>query len=945
MATLVVTFDFLNDAQSFTGTAGANSTLAWTGSFGNPAGDLQSQITGKNHTNSNHWDRTLTFETMGVPPKSVITGITSASMQSRCTTFTTGASSTSGTAVLVDGTTTVTLSSARTFSATDASFVTTNGVDSTGLTLQSADSVTITINNTLATGNSASANVTLQQDQLTFTITYTQLPTFGFTFENPRGYPYPLNLRTHTQNLLQSTLAPAPPFHRRYMNGFETGDFSECGGSGVGGSVVTSGGGDQVRTGAYSCKCASGAGAYRESTTGLNISSGFLRTYIYSTATSGKATFILGFGTSSDGRLIELKTRTDGKFDYVNETSGSTVVVGTGTTVLPLNQWVLLELKAVISAGSGIIEAKINGTVDGSFTGLTTDGLGNIDRGIWGPADNDTAATYYFDDIAIDDTSYPGAGQIIARQGKTGTPTYDAWTKNGAATATLCWSDTPFSAATNCSDAILSDAQTMLVAPFSATQTGHGTEVIGTTDTVNACKVALIAKESTAGTMKIRRRVNSTDTDTAINTTTSDAYYDDGIWTTTVANLDLLEAGAVSQSGSLTTTVEDVWAMVDYTPFQAPPFFQTDWPNPKSYPYRLRDWQQPISPIFTTLRQPFNQTDWPNPKAYPYRLRDWQQPTNPIINTLQIPFNQNDWPNPKRPYYQLRDWQQPPNSLIGFPVPAPFYQTDWPNPKGYSYRLRDWPQPPNLALTTLPGSRLTPFSQSDWPLPKTPYYQLRDWAQPANVIITVPIPAPFFQTDWPLPKAYPYRLRDWPQPPNLALTTLPGSRVTPFYQTDWPLPNRGPQRMPYYTWIQTRPFYYRDAPPFAGHRRGFPRLPRSATTYQIIDAINRLLSGESETPSPYQIDVVAENFSVNFPAAFKYLLLNPASGLTSGQVTLPIDAIDRDRLWIATTQNITTLTVLPATGQMLLNAPTSLSAGASISFVYVASSLTWFRLQ
>ncbi len=173
MSTLVVTFAFASDAQSFSGTAGAASVLSYDGAVGNPAGALKSRITGKNKSNANNWARTLTYEAMGIPANSVITGITAASMQSKCTEYATGASSTHGSVTLVDGATTVTLSSTRNFTTTDANFVTTNGVDSTGLSKPSNNSVTITINNTLATGNSTSAAVTLYQDQLTFTITYT----------------------------------------------------------------------------------------------------------------------------------------------------------------------------------------------------------------------------------------------------------------------------------------------------------------------------------------------------------------------------------------------------------------------------------------------------------------------------------------------------------------------------------------------------------------------------------------------------------------------------------------------------------------------------------------------------------------------------------------------------------------------------------------------------
>jgi hypothetical protein len=173
MSTLTVTFDFATTVQSFTATAGAASTMSYDSGTGNPAGALKTEITGKNKSNTDKWARTLTYQDMGVPANSTITGITSASMDSKCTLYTTGASSIAGNVTLVDGATTVTLAATRTFTATDGSFVTTSGTNSTGLSKASSNSVVITINSTMATGNSTSADVILYQDQLTFVLTHT----------------------------------------------------------------------------------------------------------------------------------------------------------------------------------------------------------------------------------------------------------------------------------------------------------------------------------------------------------------------------------------------------------------------------------------------------------------------------------------------------------------------------------------------------------------------------------------------------------------------------------------------------------------------------------------------------------------------------------------------------------------------------------------------------
>jgi hypothetical protein len=109
----------------------------------------------------------------------------------------------------------------------------------------------------------------------------------------------------------------------------------------------------------------------------------------------------------------------------------------------------------------------------------------------------------------------------------------------------------------------------MLIAPFSSTQTGHGTETIASGDTINACRAVGIAKTSntaSSATLGIRHRVGGVDTTSAPHTlTTTDAVYRGTVFTTSTTNLDSAEIGAVRNAGSRTLTVEDMWLMVDYT--------------------------------------------------------------------------------------------------------------------------------------------------------------------------------------------------------------------------------------------------------------------------------------------------------------------------------------------------------------------------------------------
>jgi len=171
-ATLVVTFDFASDAQSFVATPGTSVTASWV------SGTLQSDLAVKNSAaRITQWNRTLTYIDMGIPPGATITGISSASAQSQCTFYTSpGSTHQANASTLVDGATTVTLSAVRSFTATDAAMVTSTGTNVSGMSSPASNSVTLKMANTLSTANTTGAHMAIKQDNLTFTITYTPPP-------------------------------------------------------------------------------------------------------------------------------------------------------------------------------------------------------------------------------------------------------------------------------------------------------------------------------------------------------------------------------------------------------------------------------------------------------------------------------------------------------------------------------------------------------------------------------------------------------------------------------------------------------------------------------------------------------------------------------------------------------------------------------------------------
>jgi len=175
MGTLVKTFSFPSDTESFTFTSDSGkSTGVWDGTDGDPAnGSLSYVSDGRNNTELNgHWDLTTTWEGLGVPSDVTITGVTVASMNHKCTIYDFANYLINGGATLIDGATTINLSSAVASYIAPTSWANSTGVDSTGLSLASSNSITLSISGSNDHINNTNAHTAMLRDELTFTITY-----------------------------------------------------------------------------------------------------------------------------------------------------------------------------------------------------------------------------------------------------------------------------------------------------------------------------------------------------------------------------------------------------------------------------------------------------------------------------------------------------------------------------------------------------------------------------------------------------------------------------------------------------------------------------------------------------------------------------------------------------------------------------------------------------
>lgn len=90
-------------------------------------------------------------------------------------------------------------------------------------------------------------------------------------------------------------------------------------------------------------------------------------------------------------------------------------------------------------------------------------------------------------------------------------------------------------------------------------------------------------------------------------------------------------------------------------------------------------------------------------------------------------------------------------------------------------------------------------------------------------------------------------------------------------------------------------------------------------------------------------EVPANGFNITFPQNTGLMILNPAGPLAAGTIVFP-QVSDKQQITIATTQAITALTLVPASGDSISNPISSLGAGSSATFYYKADVKTWYNI-
>lgn len=103
------------------------------------------------------------------------------------------------------------------------------------------------------------------------------------------------------------------------------------------------------------------------------------------------------------------------------------------------------------------------------------------------------------------------------------------------------------------------------------------------------------------------------------------------------------------------------------------------------------------------------------------------------------------------------------------------------------------------------------------------------------------------------------------------------------------------------------------------------------------------ISGTNGLLQAYDYQTLTTGFSYTFAAGTQNLIINPAGTLATGTITMPASPTDGMTIRFNSSQIITSLTVSANTGQSIVSAVTTLTAGGGAVYLYRASNTTWYR--
>lgn len=282
----------------------------------------------------------------------------------------------------------------------------------------------------------------------------------------------------------------------------------------------------------------------------------------------------IGFNTNVNNDLLELRINSSGQlasYEGLGSSGTPLALLATGTTVLAANTWYLVEIKSDESdTADNVWEVRIGGVAEISGTFVEENFLSSFLRLGKSVNRNGNTVDFFYDDVLISDSAYPGAGQSgILVPNAAGN--YQNATRGGADSGAN-WSQCDEVPPNSDTDYVITDLNTAH-AETEAMQPASTFSIGGTINCVKA--VAILKRDgATNGSVKLRTRSASTDTDASAFASTS-AYlliaklFDldpatGSAWTT--GGIDAAEVGILENSAVNKTRMTVAYLMVDWTP-------------------------------------------------------------------------------------------------------------------------------------------------------------------------------------------------------------------------------------------------------------------------------------------------------------------------------------------------------------------------------------------
>lgn len=354
--------------------------------------------------------------------------------------------------------------------------------------------------------------------------------------------------------------------------GWETQDISEAGSSGGTVSISTS----IKRTGQASARSnptTTGTGSVNVTgvgatgiNTAFNLATSYTRFYFrYDTKPASNDE---EFYNCNNTRGIKLSLRLNSSGNIVAYDTTPTIIT-TGATVLASGTWYRIEVKCGTGT-SAAWEIKVDGTVE--ISGTNNLNAANMSSNNFGKQNNRNSQTvdFYYDDVNISDSGYPGSGQIEVMQ-PDANGNYQNWSIGAG-------SGSHYQQV----DELPSDGDTTYL--VSAININAETEALesgasaGITGTVNVVQSFVVVKRDNAagnGSVKLRTRSGSTDSDASTYASTSSYVLLSKIFETDPATsaawvlsaLDSVEVGCLHDTMTvLNTRMTVAGVMVDFVP-------------------------------------------------------------------------------------------------------------------------------------------------------------------------------------------------------------------------------------------------------------------------------------------------------------------------------------------------------------------------------------------